>query len=472
MLSTTFGIQSFLVGVSDQIARLWGWIESVPPGLFAIIGASIGVLGTYLVGRFSRRPRPLLFIDHLKIDRGQRPPGVTTSPSPETRKLMIDLRDNPFISEIIPLAGRMDEGEYVKCLERALKEIDEARTHMLPSVQSVTKELNDSATGKNLEDFCWLWAREDRSIWPLLVMAVLRKDSPLVVSDQDEIIDSNSVDRDRFGDVYVELAVQNPPPSLRTLSFPLWSQREMFAGAEDPMAPIARYVERVRAPVKKQQELQNLAQRTASAIAKKDWGYLRDLTNSLQKATMGYAAQLDGLRERVRRELKRYDRLIVQGQISNTGGSPFSVLNEATLFVQTQGHRYTEGEDDDRKQLYCEEDMQIMLKLPDDEGNYDVPVSIKPGDVHRFAAVSELRIEKLERPRVLTDIFLAGDKSSYMGVPVSLPGRSRRKRPIEYTPLRPFRDWKTNIEVHPRKQFSYALRAWLLRRLQGGVADR
>ncbi len=132
---------------------------------------------------------------------------------------------------------------------------------------------------------------------------------------------------------------------------------------------------------------------------------------------------------------------MIQGQISNTGGSPFSVLNDGQLFVETQGHPYTEGEGENRTQSYYDTDTQIPIMMPNAKGRYDVPVSIEPGETYRFTAVSTQRIEQMEHSQVLLDIFGAGDKLCYMGARVTLPGRSRRRgKPRIYTARRLFRD--------------------------------
>lgn len=159
---------------------------------------------------------------------------------------------------------------------------------------------------------------------------------------------------------------------------------------------------------------------------------------------------------------------MIQGQISNTGGSPFSVLNDGQLFVETQGHPYTEGEGENRTQSYYDTDTQIPIMMPNAKGRYDVPVSIEPGETYRFTAVSTQRIEQMEHSQVLLDIFGAGDKLCYMGARVTLPGRSRRRgKPRIYTARRLFRDWKAGVEIPQKRRIFYGLRAWLLRRLQG-----
>ncbi len=105
--------------------NFWASSASVPPLLGAIVGALLGVLGTQLFNKLSRSPKPLIFIDRLKVDRSQRPPDAVARPTEQTRRLMIDLADDPFVSEVIPLAGKVEERAYVDCLERASKEIEE-----------------------------------------------------------------------------------------------------------------------------------------------------------------------------------------------------------------------------------------------------------------------------------------------------------------------------------------------------------
>jgi hypothetical protein len=462
--------------------RIWTSLDSVPSLVGAIVGALLGVLGTQLFQKLIRRPKPLMFIDRLKIDRSQRPPDTVTKPTEHTKKLMVDIAEHPFISEVIPVSGKMDEKEYVDCLEKAVREIDEAQNHMLDSVAVIARKLNDYINRESYEKFLKVWSEEQQIIWPLLTMIVLREERPwsdtptsdnggkehLVEPPPTEASDYGEIDIDEHGDLYIHLNVSRVPPFSRSLLFP-WSGRRALAETPgDPIAPIARYIDRFRAPEKKTQKLKKLADRTAHAVSTGDQGYLRKITNLLHEVAQDYKEQLNTLRKRIEKELKKYDRLVVQGQISNIGGSPFSVLNDGRLFVQTEGHPYTEGgEDDDRAQVYYENDTEISVMLPNGKGRYDVPISIEPGEVFRFAAVSTLRIEQLEHSQVLLDIFSAGDKDCYLGVPVTLPGRSRRrKKPRLYSPRRLFRDWKTGLDIPRKKRFSYALRAWLLRRLR------
>jgi hypothetical protein len=394
---------------------------------------------------------------------------------------MIDIAEDPFVTNVIPLSGKMDEKEYVNCLENAAREIEEAQDHLLASVEVIAKKLNDYVNRERYERFLKVWAEEQQVIWPLLNIIVLREEAPwggpptssnrdyeeLVVPHSTDAGDYGEIDVDEYGDVYIHLNVSRIPPFSRSLSFPWSGQRALAAAQGDPIAPVAHYIDQVRAPEKKREKLRILAINTAHAVSTGDQEYLRKITNLLYEAAQGYREQLKTLHKRVEEELKKNDRLVVQGQISNTGGSPFSVLNNGKLFVQTKGHPYTEGEGDDRVQSYYEKDTEIPVVLPNSEEHYGVPISIKQGEVFRFFAVSEQRIEQLEHCRVLLDIFSAGARSCFLGVPVSLPGRSRRRQqPRIYTPLRLFRDWKTGVDVPRKERFSYSLRAWLLRRLQ------
>ena len=149
--------------------------------------------------------------------------------------------------------------------------------------------------------------------------------------------------------------------------------------------------------------------------------------------------------------MRIYDRLLIRGQISNTGGSPFSVMNEGKAFVQTKGYPYAHREDGGKvKQSYYPEDMQIAVLLPNGKGAYDVPISITPQEVHRCTAVSDNLIESLDSDGVLTNVFTAADRNCYLGVLVTLPGKDA-VQPY-HTVHRLFRDWKTDIDVPPAKR--------------------
>ncbi len=223
------------------------------------------------------------------------------------------------------------------------------------------------------------------------------------------------VDVDEHGDLYVHLQVSRNIPFSRSISFPWSGGRAHTSVPNDPIAPVAHYVDKVRTPQKKRESLEHLARETANAVAERDRGRLREITNWLYEAAQSNKERLDVLQERIQEELKTYDRLVIQGQISNTGGSPFSVLNDGKLFVETQGHPYTEGEGENRTQSYYDTDTQISIMMPNYKGRYDVPVSIEPGETYRFTAVSTERIEQMEHSRVLLDIFGAGESSATWG---------------------------------------------------------
>jgi hypothetical protein len=447
---------------------LWNWLGTVPPGVFAITGAIIGVLGNQWYNRIARRPRPLIFVDHLKMNRSERPPGTiirrTEAEKADMKQLMVQLDENPFVTEVISISSKLDEGEYVNCLERALREIEEALNYVLPSARDVAKDLQNYADNKRFSQFAEIWAREQNIIWPLLTMAVLREDTQW---DKNSDAEPYDVDTDDAGDLYIYVKVEDPPPARRAIPFPVSGHRSLIEGTTNPISPIERTIERFRAPKSKQEELKNLAEDTARALQGEKREVLRKLAGSLHTGITKYITRLEGLQNQVQEELKRYNRIMIHGQISNTGGSPFSVLNEGKLFVQTKGHPYTQGDGDDRTQSYFKEDTEIPIVLPNKEKRYDVPVSIAPGDVYRFNAVSVPRFDQLEQPQVLRDIFRAGGKTCYIGVQVILPGRSRRRsKPVQYTTPRIFQDWKTNINVPRQRRPWYSLTSWLLRKLQ------
>jgi hypothetical protein len=467
-----------VVGRRRIMDLIWASLGSVPPIVGAIVGALLGVLGTQLFNKVSRRPRPLIFIDRLKVDRSQRPPGSMVEPTKQTQRLMVDLANEPFVSKTIPLTRRIDEEAYVTCLHKALKEVEEAREHLLTSVKDTAMNLGEYANRERYEKFQQVWAEEQKIIWPLLNMLVLREATPwedIPPSDTENFEDSvdPGIDVDDNGDLYIHLNVSRTIPFSRSLSFAWSGQRALAETPGDPIAPVANYVEQVRAPRLKKAGLEMLARKIACAVLSQDRGQLRVITNWLYEAAQSHKERLDILQERIEEELRIHNRLVIQGQLSNTGGSPFSVLNDSMLFVETKGHPYTEGEGGSRTQLYFDRDTEIgvMIANPREDGSYEVPVSIEPGDTYRFEAVSTARLEEMEHSRVLLDIFNAGDKLCYMGVRVTLPGRSRRRsKPRVYTSRRLFRDWKAGVEIPQKRRVFYAPRAWLLRKLQGSIS--
>jgi hypothetical protein len=59
--------------------------------------------------------------------------------------------------------------------------------------------------------------------------------------------------------------------------------------------------------------LKELAINTAHAVSSGNQGYLRRVTNLLYEAAQGYREQLKTLHKRLEEELKKNDRLVVQG---------------------------------------------------------------------------------------------------------------------------------------------------------------
>jgi hypothetical protein len=242
----------------------WTSLSSVLPLVGAVVGALLGVLGTQLFNKISRQPRPLMFIDRLKIDRSQRPPDSVTKPTERTKQLMVDIAEDPFVSKVIPLAGKMDEKEYVDCLENAAREREEAQNHMLASVEAIAKRLNDYVNRERYEKFLKVWAEEQKVIWPLLSIIVLREEASWggaptpVTGGNEELVEPNTtvageygeIDVDEYGDVYIHLNVSRIPPFSRSLSFPWSGRRALAAAYGDTIAPVAHYIDQVRAPEK------------------------------------------------------------------------------------------------------------------------------------------------------------------------------------------------------------------------------
>ncbi len=132
---------------------------------------------------------------------------------------MLDLADDPFVSEVIPLTGKIDERAYVDCLEKASREIEEAQEHLLTSVREVAESLGNYANRDRYEKFLQVWAEHQDILWPLLNMLVLREVAPWEDASTSETY-HGEVDVDESGDFTYTYRFQGTYHSRGACRFP------------------------------------------------------------------------------------------------------------------------------------------------------------------------------------------------------------------------------------------------------------
>jgi len=398
------------------------------------LGAVLGIFGAVIgaiVGAYSARrlgtPKPIITVDQLEMtSSATRWTGGVTIPN---KALINTIEENPLVQVKMEFSGkaeerRMTETKYIDFLHRALKDIDEV-TNVLASAQEVANRFREHLATDDYESFEKTWSREQISLWRLLSAACLQGD---LAYPQE----ADSSPKKAAHDVIQDEEEQG---SFR-VALPGHYTDLLFDSSADLGS---------NTHPKDEEKLQNFAKRTAEAFAYRRREDLATIVRFLLDRS-NYENRLAELRSSVENELRAHHRLIVRGQISNTGGSPFSVANKAKVFVQTEGYPFVHIDPDgNRSQRSYPRNMELNVHVGTADKAYESPFVIESGRVQRFTAVSEDRIKELDQRDVLRNAFEGGERKYYLGALVILPGR-RPLRP-RYTTPQLFRDWKTQIDI-------------------------
>jgi hypothetical protein len=398
------------------------------------LGAVLGIFGAVIgaiVGAWSARrlgtPKPIITVDQLEMTSSTTrwTSGVTIP----NKALINTIEENPLLQVKMMFSGkaeerRMTETKYIEFLHRSLRDIDEV-TNVLASAREVATRFREHLATDDYESFERMWSREQISLWRLLSAACLQGDvayaeeaDPAPEKEAHKLIP----EPEEQGSYRVSL-----PGHYTDLLFD--SSADLGSNTHPP----------------DKQKLQDFARRTAEAFAYHRREDLATIVRFLLDRS-NYENVLAELRSNVENELRAHHRLIVRGQISNTGGSPFSVANKAKVFVQTQGYPFIHVEPDGtRSQRSYPKNMELYVHLGTSEKAYESPFVIESGRVQRFTAISEQRIKEIDQRDVLRSAFEGGERKYYLGALVILPGR-RPLRP-RYTTPQLFRDWKTQIDI-------------------------
>jgi hypothetical protein len=341
------------------------------------------------------------------------------------------------------------------------KDIEQAINYTLPSIKNVAIRLRNDLTTDDYRFFLANLSVEAETIWYLLKHAFLRGDFKFTSESTPSDDTSNDPE-------HLETALSDGPngaPHQEVI--PLVGPRSIIFEWGD-------------APAHKTGELKGFAQRCVLAIAHRHTADINQIINFMLNG-QDYETGLTRLRDQVRDEQKKHNRLIVKGQVSNTGGSPFSIMTRGKTFILTRGYPYSREVDNNNSvsnQRTYQEDMQIdveLMKEGEDQQD-DSPISVNAGGIQRFTAVSLTRIDVLSDPEVLLSVFGAGERRFYLGILSITPG-SEPLTPL-YTAPQLFRNWRTESEIPPlsgwlRRVFGRILGRFYAESLpQGGMAPR
>jgi hypothetical protein len=420
-------------------------------GIFgAILGAIVGAVGGALFSRRLRRAQPTVTVDHMEITNSPNPtdeitPDITLISALEGERLLYFLTPN--------YRGlKVNEKLYTDSLQQDLTTIESWLNYVLPSVARIAEQLRTHLSIKDYEAFENAWSEGQGELWQLLHQAFILEHveySP-GTPDYAEVVQQNQGEQRviELGDsdtgyqsTYSTKGFIVTTEKHRPISFQ-WLQEDSQPG-----------------------DVTLSAKRAAYAIAYRRSDDIEAIVRFLLSARPRYEPRLLELRRGIEQELETHHRLLVKGQVSNTGGSSFSITNKGRIFIETKGYLHTYTDDDgNRQQLRVPEDTHVDILVRDaqitydsaqvpaqapypTQGPYDSPISVASGEVKRFVAVSEQRIKDIDPRGILTGAFKGGDRDFYMGVLTILPGAA----PLQpkYAGRQIFRDWKTENYIPP-----------------------
>jgi hypothetical protein len=349
---------------------------------------------------------------------------------------MVRCNENLFVQINSPeedpdyTSGTVDEGAYVEYLDAKYRGISAALANTMPSIRSAALRLRDDLATEDFEAFIRIWAVESGTLWRVLMASHLLGEFDLPSdpsSNQEEENSYYPILQDKAEDFFIPLA--GP-----------WSAAFSWSFLPEYLHPNA----------------QAFAQKVAQAFSRKNEHDLYAIINFLLSIPDAYSADLKSLLEEVRREQQKYHRVVVKGQISNTGGSAFSVLPRAKLFIDAKDYPYTVGTDEeaiDSQQTYpqnMEIDGVLLSETPEQaetRGVLDSPISIEAGGIQRFRAVSVAHVDDLEGSEVLRKMYSAGERTFRLAL-VSVTAGGEPTTPL-YSAPQLFRNWKTQIKLAP-----------------------
>lgn len=399
--------------------------------IIGVVAAIIGALVGAFASRLLSRPKPRIVTDQVSIDSIGSESSLGTAPVTINQAIATACEETPFVTDLAPKTQKVPEKEYIDYLSKVIEEVDEMLDHRLPMVKDVAQRLREQLHFKEYENFQKTWSEHQSLIWEVIDVGHYRQDfsypgrKPTYQEGKEVYSITNDPNTEDYW-VYVG--------GYRPIGF-VWSHRRRSAG-----------------------KAKEFAERTAKAFAYRNIKDLKALIQFLnEQAPSAYSASLGQLKELVQNELNRYRRFVVRGQATNIGRSPLSVLNRCRMFVQVKGHPHSEN----GRQSHLTENTKIDMILFDASERALVPLSVGPGEVRRFVAVSETYVDDVRDREILLDIFDGGDKRFYLGVVTTLS--TQRTSKAHHTKPQYFRDWATELDIPPRWSFSN-LSAPLLRR--------
>jgi hypothetical protein len=437
------------------------------------IGAAIaGAIAAAFVAQYLRRARPIIIIDEISRSPDAPPRPSTAVPDLE---LAAACQESGFISELPDQQDkRITEAEYVTWVHTALEQAESAMDG-LPALHRTAVKLNECLQRDDFDDFGETFSRELFRVWPSILGGYrkgeisLQGPPPVPLNESPAASPTTDGDQefwiadtlDKFPEVRSEIV---PDAKVIVFSHPDWEKQivqdkegELLIAQSGPRNLIFPWT---LASPSQQPGAKAFAMRIAVSFAATNVVDLQQLANFLLKVEQRDRPQLESLSARLESELRKYERVVIKGNIANRGGSPVTVTAAGRLFVGMAGYSFA---DDTRtlKSHPTDEEIEMVVgaERPEGEPLFDSPITVDAGDVTRFVATSATRIQDLRYAEILLGAMTSGERKAYLGTMLVSPqrrilrrSRSRSQFTPTYTDPQPFRDSAAEVRVPARPQ--------------------
>src|SRR5215203_131166 len=423
-------------------------------GAIGLATAIIGILIGAWVTRRQHRARPAILVDQLTFSN----PANSRDDIIPNIPLISDLQNEPFIEGNLKRGALVPENEYVEQLKSALKQLDDLINYVLPSAKNAGEELRRELAADDYVSLEKVWSQHQRDIWRLLAEAINFDDfhyTTVAPSNQTPKLPRPA----RFNPSKNAQTVSpgvNPvvePDSYNPIDFDS-NSRFLSVRVSDDMRI---YFDLSRFEGPKEEVGKEFAARTAKALWYSYRPDIAEAVNFLWNAQEKYETRLRTLRQAIGQELEKHQRLLIQGQVNNTGGSTFSVTNKCKAFIKRDGYAYTYTDGNgNRQEVKYRHDVHIDVLLGDAQkasdpksDAYDSPIPIAPGEVKRFVAVSKQRIKEIDQRGGVRRAFEGAQQPFYLGV-LTVPSTGEKPLP-EYSEVQQFRNWEKETDIPPKQ---------------------
>ncbi|MFJ8717973.1 hypothetical protein ACIRD9_33195 [Streptomyces violaceus] len=374
------------------------------------IVASIGgaVLGGILA-YWLQRARPVVLVDRIRKSSRHGSSDNIVSPPID----LIEKTDEYEYSLDVKDTGKaVTEEEFVESLDGSLQKLDTEIASMLPVTEENAKQLRTYIAQDDFKAAQVLFARDDKDMFKHLRTAFLRG----AFSFKDPEPDWEDLKRKFHG---------------RSVTL----ESAQYGGGSDQWIVETGW----SLPVKLEcdDKTKDFAERVANSLAYEYKSDLLAAATALKEQIKVHKDKVTSLRTTLWENRAPYLRLVIDGTISNTGRTPFSIANQAKLIAKVAGHPTSKGSVPHDAEI----SFHVGIQKVRDEGmglwhaereyiDSESPISVAPGTSVRYICVADNHLSEEESSPSLQETFDGGNSNAVLILGIITRRRHKKFRPL------------------------------------------